>query len=173
MILLKQYVTTPLSLEFPGNCVSENTYPDYSQNSVAAHTILVRESFKLFSCTVANRSWEKLSAFDRCLDISIPEITASVADKGAVFVYMSELGKHISLPLTYYQLKYRVCFLPSYSKGHVYINILGNFIINVRTNYTFKILILDHVIVKELKDLDWRDYDAVCAMLEIKEESGF
>lgn len=168
MKLLKLCVMIALSLELLTNCVSENTCPDYSQNPIVVQKILARESFKLFSCAAATRHWEKLSAFDRCLDIPIPEITASVTEKGAVFVYLSELEKHISLPLTYYQLRHSVSFQPSYSAGHVYINILGNFIINVRTNYTFKILIVEPLPMKELKDLDWRDYDAVCTMLDIK-----
>lgn len=170
MKLLNLRVMIMLSLELLTNCVSENPCPDYSHNPLAVQKILVRESITLISCTAHSRHWEKLSAFDRCLDIPVPEITTSVAEKGAVLAYMSELGKQIPLPLTYYQLRYSACFQPSYGIGHVYINILGNFIVNVNTNYTFKILIIEPVLVKELKDADWRDYGAVCALLDIKEE---
>lgn len=150
-------------------CEGELTYSDSKQGPVVPEKLIETELAMVFSFTVNARNWKELSAFDRSIDVLIPEITDSIVKKGTVVMYLNELKKHVPLPFTYYQIRHMVCFQPSYEPGHAYINILGNFIINVNTSYTFKILVVNPKAMPIFKETDWNNYNQVITNLKISE----
>lgn len=120
---------------------------------------------QLFSFHVKPRDWQLSSSTDRQVDISLPCITDSVLRGGAVIIYLNEAGKNVSLPFTYYQIRRIISFQPSYEKGHAYVNILGNFILSMNTSYAFKILVVNAKALKQFKDLNWHNFNAVDSVL--------
>ena len=121
---------------------------------------------QLFSFHVNPRDWQPSSSTDRQVDISLPCITDSVLKEGAVIIYLNEAGKNVSLPFTYYQVRRAMSFQPSYEKGHVYVNILGHFILSMNTSYAFKILVVNAEALKQFKDLNWYNFNAVDSVLK-------
>jgi hypothetical protein len=134
-------------------------------NPVIIETKCASRSFHLYDLTVTARQWHKLSNTDRYLAVRVPTITSKIIKKGAVIIYLNEAGKNLALPFTYYQLRKAMSFQPSYDEGHVYINILGNFILNVHTSYSFSILVIDADGLLQFKNVDWYNYAEVKKIL--------
>jgi hypothetical protein len=120
---------------------------------------------KQFTFTVNARNWRRLSSIDRYVQISAPDITSEIMQHGAVIIYLNESGKKVALPFTYYQVRRAMSFQPSYEEGFVYVNILGNFILNVSTSYTFNVLVINAKGLSHFKNLDWHNYDEVKKVL--------
>lgn len=150
-------------------CEGGLNYSGSEHGSIVPEKLTETDFVQVFSFTVTARNWKEVSAFDRSIDIMIPEITDSVVKKGTVIFYLNELKKHVPLPFTYYQIRHMVCFQPSYEPGHAYINILGNFIININSSYTFKILVVNPKAMAIFKETDWNNYSQVMTHLKISE----
>lgn len=148
-------------------CEGELNYSGSEQEYVVSEKIVETDLGMVFSFTATARNWKEMSAFDRSIAIKIPEITDSIVKKGTVVIYLNELKKHVPLPFTYYQIRHMVCFQPSYEQGRAYINILGNFIINVNTSYTFKILVVTPKAIGIFKETDWNNYNQAIANLKV------
>lgn len=123
--------------------------------------IFACKEVKLFSFTVQAKQWKRLSGVDRFAEIGISAITSSVIESGSVILYLNESGKDVSLPFTFYQSRRAMSFRPSYKEGRVYINILGNFIVNVHDQYTFKALVVDSFGLKKFRKVNWYNYEEV------------
>ena len=121
---------------------------------------------QLFSFFVNPRDWRHSSHIDRQVDVLLPCITDSILKEGAVIIYLNEAGKNVSLPFTYYQIRRAMSFQPSYEKGHAYVNILGHFILSMNTSYAFKILVVNAKALKQFKDLNWYNFNAVDSILK-------
>ena len=128
----------------------------------------VDEFISVHTVTVSARNWRNLSSTDRFIDITLPAITQNVLETGIVSVYLNEAGKYLALPFTYYQGRRAMSFQPSYEIGHLYINILGNFVININSSYSFKIIIADSSGLKNLKELNWQNYNEIKAALKLE-----
>lgn len=142
-----------------------NSYETPSKMKV--ESIDSNEYIQLLIFTVNARDWRKLSSTDLYVDASIPAVTNEIIKEGSVIVYLNEAGKNLSLPFTYYQVRRALSFQPSYEEGHVYINILGNFILSASTTYTFKILIIQGKGLKKFKGVNWYNYDDVKTALNL------
>ena len=112
-----------------------------------------------FSLIVNAKHWRRSSSTDRYVEIALPAITDSILKEGSVIIYLNEAGKNVSLPFTYYQVRRALSFQPSYEKGRAYINILGNFVLSIHSNYTFKIFVVNPKGLKRFKALDWHKYE--------------
>ncbi len=121
--------------------------------------------FELLRFTVNARNWKRISGTDRYVEILIPGITEEIMKGGFVIMYLHEVGKNLSLPFTYYQVRRALSFQPSYEKGRAYINVLGNFILSIHSSYTFRILIVNANGLRRFKDLNWYDYEEVKSVL--------
>lgn len=148
-------------------CEGELIYSNSEQGRIVPEKLIETELGMVFSFTVNARSWKELSALDRSIDVLIPEITDSIVKRGTVVIYLNEFKKHVPLPFTYYQMRHMVCFQPSYEPGHAYINILGNFIVNVNTTYTFNVLVVNPIAMTIFKETDWNNYSQVMASLNV------
>jgi|GEM_PF-2645356 len=122
--------------------------------------------FQLLSFTVNARNWQRISATDRYVGLDIPAITDKILKQGSVIIYLCEAEKTVSLPFTYYQVRRAMLFQPSYEKGWAYINILGNFIQNIHSTYTFRILVINEKGLRQFRDLNWYDYEEVKMILK-------
>lgn len=156
-----------VSVQLLTACEGEVSYSASEQGLITPEKLVENELAKVFSCTVNARNWKALSTFDRSIDILIPDITDTIVKQGTVLIYLNEFKKFVPLPFTYCQIRHMVCFQPSYEPGHAYINILGNFIINVNTSYTFKILVVNPEATAIFKDTDWNNYSQVIARLKV------
>lgn len=117
------------------------------------------EFLEVFRFTVKARNWQSVSSSDRFAEVSLPAITDSIIREGAVMVYLHEAAKCVALPFTYYQMRRATLFEPSYEEGRVYVNILGNFILNVSTSYTFSVFVIRAAGLRKYKYLDWRSFE--------------
>lgn len=124
--------------------------------------------FRLFTFTVTARQWRELSGTDRYVKVPLPDITRKIISDGAVIIYLNEADKNLSLPFTYYQVRRAMSFQPSYDEGHVYVNILGNFILNINSSYTFSVLVIDAAGLLRFKDVNWYNYNEVKRVLRFK-----
>ena len=119
---------------------------------------------------VKAKDWRSVSGTDRFVKISVPAITDSVMKHGLVIIYLNEAGKNISLPFTYYQVRRAMSFQPSYEKGYAYVNVLGNFILNTSTSYTFRIFVLNPTTLKQFKQINWYNFDQAMLVMNSKGE---
>lgn len=111
-----------------------------------------------YNVVVSAKNWKRLNCTERFVDIPIEEISEHILDKGLVMVYLVEGNKYLALPFNYYQVRRVLSFQPSFEPGHAYINIFGNFILNVSAKYEFKILIISKEILKSNNNKNWNDY---------------
>jgi hypothetical protein len=123
------------------------------------------EFVKQFAFEVSARNWRRSSSIDRYVQVSIPDITRKIMREGAVIIYLNEAGKKLALPFTYYQVRRAMSFQPSYEEGYVYINIFGNFILNVHASYLFNVVVVNARGLSRFKHLDWYDYEEVKEVL--------
>jgi len=110
-----------------------------------------------YNVIVSARNWRMLNCNERFIDIPIKEITETILDKGLVMVYLVEGEKYLALPFNYYQVRRVLSFQPSFEPGHAYINIFGNFILNVSAKYEFKVLIISKEILNRNKNKNWNE----------------
>ena len=140
-------------------CESENNPPYRDHGRIVAETSFSNENFQLYTFTVTARNWHKLSHIERYVEVLIPSISEKIMKEGAVMLYLSDLDKEIALPFTYYQIRRAVTFQPSYQERFVYINILGNFIVNISTPFRFKVLVISKSGLLKFKSLNWYDFE--------------
>jgi len=110
-----------------------------------------------YNVIVSAKNWRLINSTERFIDIPIAEISESILDEGLVMIYLLEGNKYLALPFNYYQVRRILSFQPSFESGHAYINIYGNFILNVSAKYEFKILIISKEILKRNKNKNWND----------------
>lgn len=110
-----------------------------------------------YNVIVSAKNWRLINSTERFVDIPIAEISESILDDGLVMIYLLEGNKYLALPFNYYQVRRILSFQPSFEPGHAYINIYGNFILNVSAKYEFKILIISKEILKRNKNKNWTD----------------
>jgi hypothetical protein len=140
-------------------CENEENYN--SLQKIETVTEYDKKGLQLFSFTIKARQWKRLTELDHFAEVAIPSIQESILKSGAVFVYLSEAGRHVALPFTYYQVRRALSFQPSYEKGYIYINILGNFILNIHDTYTFRVLVVNAPRLKGFRKINWNNYEEV------------
>ena len=145
----------------------ENGYQP--QQKMQAKTEYSDDYVQLLSFEVKARSWSVLSGTDRYVQVPVPAITDKIIKDGSVILYLNEADKHLSLPFTYYQVRRALSFQPSYEKGCVYVNILGNFILSIHASYTFRVLIINEEAINHFKNLNWYNYEEVKRALKLKQ----
>lgn len=111
-----------------------------------------------YNVVASARNWKRLNGTECFIDIPIKEINEAILNDGLVMIYLIEGDKHIALPFNYYQVRRILSFQPSFEPGHAYINIFGNFIVNVSVKYEFKVLIISKEILKKNKNKNWNDF---------------
>ncbi|HEV8081006.1 MAG TPA: hypothetical protein VGP43_09850 [Chitinophagaceae bacterium] len=114
-----------------------------------------------YTVIVSAKNWRRVNCSERFVDIPIEEITGSVLDEGLVMIYLTEGDKYLALPFNYYQVRRILSFQPSFEPGHAYISIYGNFITNVSARYEFKLLIVSKEILKNERNRNWNDFNAL------------
>lgn len=152
-LLIMLLVVSEMSFTYckPGEEANENaTNPLIIKNDSNEH---IHE----YNVIVSARNWRMLNCKERFVDLPIKEITETVLDKGLVMVYLIEGEKYLALPFNYYQVRRVLSFQPSFEPGHAYINIFGNFILNVSAKYEFKVLIISEEILNRNKNKNWNE----------------
>lgn len=149
--------------------------PDKKDSDIKTKPVLIREQtcknnpIEIYSLTVKAKNWQTVNSTERFLDIAIPGITEEIVNDGLVMMYLSEGDKYLALPFNYYQVKSILSFQPSYEKGHIYITIFGNFILNINEYYQFKLIVVPHATVAKNKNLNWKNYDVVKKVLILED----
>lgn len=146
----------------------KNSYGSYEKIEIREE--VSNTYLQLYSFSVNAKHWRHLSTTDRFIDVSVPSITREIINEGSVHIYLSESGKNLSLPFTYYQVRRAMLFQPSYEEGHAYINILGNFILSVHTTYTFKIIVINKKGMDQFKGLNWYNYKEVETVIDLYDD---
>jgi hypothetical protein len=140
-------------------CDSGNNTYCPNQGRVAAETLFSNENFQLYTFTVAARNWCTLSHTERSVEVSIPSVSEKIINEGSVMLYLSDVGKEIALPFTYYQIRKAVSFQPSYKEKFVYVNVFGSFILNISSPLRFKVLVISGPGLLKFKGLNWYDFE--------------
>lgn len=150
-------------------CENNGTDQYKTTGRIAVENKIANEFIKQFTFVVNARNWRRSSSTDRYVQVSVPDITSKIMHNGAVIIYLCEAGKNLALPFTYYQVRHAMSFQPSYEEGYVYINILGNFILNVNASYLFNVLIVNAKGLSRFRHLDWYNYEEVKEVLMWKD----
>ena len=131
---------------------------------------IAKTDVRSYTFIVSAKDWQTVNNTDRFVDINVPTITKTILNKGCVTIYLIQEDKYLALPFNYYQIRKIISFQPSYEPGHAYINIYGNFVLNVNTHYKFKLLVVSPQELLKNKNLDWQNYCAVKKALAIEDE---
>ena len=153
-------------------CESDGKDSYQTQRKIQIATECTSPSAQLFSFIVSARDWRKLSVTELFVEVPVPAINDSIIKEGTVMIYLNEAGKNLSLPFTYYQIRHAMSFQPSYKEGRVYVNVLGNFILNTRAFYTFKVLVINPEGLKKFETLNWYNFDEAKQVLNLKQDQN-
>ena len=113
--------------------------------------------------TFSNWSWESTSKYEYC-DFTWPSITSSIANSGAVIIYISTPSGWVALPRTIYPNT-------TYSESQRFYYNIGSFRIIVQDSdlsppaalgtWTIKVVAIESSGIKTNPNLDFSDYSAV------------
>ena len=144
------------------NEIKENSLPVTIKKEYA------NKYFQEYSFTIYSNNWKIVNSKVCFVDLPIDSITETTIKEGLLMLYLKEKNEYTALPFNYYQVRKILSFQPSFEPGHAYINVYGNFIINVSPRYEFKLVIVSPECFKKSKNLDWRDLEKVRALMKIQ-----
>jgi hypothetical protein len=114
-----------------------------------------------YTIHVKAKGWKSLSSRSRFVKLHIPALTEEALQGSVISVYMQEQDRCAQLPFSYYQRRKAVSIKALFSREKLLIRIIGSFILNVNSRFTFKLLVSAPDLSKRYRELDWQNYEAL------------
>lgn len=90
--------------------------------------------------------------------VPIKEITNKVLKHGFISIYLEEGNRAVLLPFKYYQSKRVIYITTNFNLGELCITLSGSFVINVSSEFKFRVIIVASKSFAKEKGIIWEDY---------------
>lgn len=129
-----------------------------------------KKFISIYSFRVNPHSWKPISLTKRFAEVEISSLSKDHLEHGKVIVFMEELGQKAALPFNYYQLRRVVLIKNSFELGKIYVHILGEFILNTHSSFSFKVILVEKQGYLKHAAIKWENYRSILKAFRIRED---